>query len=471
MLRRYSTDFVIFSVLMDIFVIGISLYISCQVRPLLNDDSTLINEINQPVILPIGLYFLFPLVWVAIMAGFGTYDSEKNVKVVSEFGTLTISSIVSAISLAGILYFSYREFSRILFLFFYLIAIVLLLFWRVLVRVFYWRRQGSPALTQKILIVGAGLVGRNFQTCIKKRDNIAYELIGFLDDDVEKRNKHKDILGGLAELNSIVIQKKVDIVVLALPRRAQESIEKIVMDLDDLPVQIMIIPDYFNLALHHAQVSEFAGMPLLNLRAPALNKYQSFTKRCFDIVLTQLILIPVLPIMAIISLGILIDSGWPIFYFQERIGENGHVFKMIKFRTMVRNAEQLQEKVAYYDEKGNYIHKKADDPRVTRIGHFLRKYSLDELPQFINVLKGEMSLVGPRPEMPYLVKKYQFWQRKRFAIPQGMTGWWQINGRSDRPMHLNTEDDIYYIQHYSIWLDIQILIRTIWVVLRGKGAY
>jgi lipopolysaccharide/colanic/teichoic acid biosynthesis glycosyltransferase len=144
---------------------------------------------------------------------------------------------------------------------------------------------------------------------------------------------------------------------------------------------------------------------------------------------------------------------------------------MLKFRTMVRDAEKMRTGVEHVDENGNLIHKTKNDPRVTRVGRFLRRFSLDELPQLFNILAGTMSLVGPRPEMPYLVEKYQPWQRKRFAVPPGLTGWWQVNGRSDRPMHLHSEDDLYYIQNYSIWLDIQILVRTIWVVLIGKGSY
>jgi lipopolysaccharide/colanic/teichoic acid biosynthesis glycosyltransferase len=144
---------------------------------------------------------------------------------------------------------------------------------------------------------------------------------------------------------------------------------------------------------------------------------------------------------------------------------------MYKFRTMVHNAEALREQVETTTPDGQIIHKQPDDPRVTRLGRILRRTSLDELPQLLNVLIGDMSLVGPRPEMPYLVDRYQPWQRKRFAVPPGITGWWQVTGRSEKMMHLHTEDDLYYINHYTIWLDIQIMVRTLWVVLVGRGSY
>ena len=149
-----------------------------------------------------------------------------------------------------------------------------------------------------------------------------------------------------------------------------------------------------------------------------------------------------------------IDSKGPIFYHSKRLKENGKPFMMIKFRTMYQDAYKKLSEVMQKDEDGNIIHKLPDDPRVTKVGKFLRKTSLDELPQLINILKGDMSLIGPRPELPEMVKYYKPWQYKRFGAPQGITGWWQINGRSDKPMHLHTEDDLYYIQHYSIWLDI-----------------
>jgi lipopolysaccharide/colanic/teichoic acid biosynthesis glycosyltransferase len=138
---------------------------------------------------------------------------------------------------------------------------------------------------------------------------------------------------------------------------------------------------------------------------------------------------------------------------------------------MIVGAEELHEEQEILDEHGNILYKRQDDPRVTHVGRFIRRTSLDELPQLFNVLQGTMSLVGPRPELPMMVGQYELWQHKRFAVPQGMTGWWQINGRADKPLHLHTEDDIYYIQNYSILMDIYILLKTPWVVLRGRGAY
>ena len=165
----------------------------------------------------------------------------------------------------------------------------------------------------------------------------------------------------------------------------------------------------------------------------------------------------VIAIAALVKLG----SRGPVFYRQVRLGLDGRSFTMYKFRTMVVDAEA----------DSGPVFATADDRRTTRGGVWLRRLSLDELPQLLNVLKGEMSLVGPRPEMPWLVGEYEPWQRKRFAVPQGITGWWQVSGRSDKPMHLHTEDDLYYVQNYSLLLDLLILWKTIGVVLRGQGAY
>jgi lipopolysaccharide/colanic/teichoic acid biosynthesis glycosyltransferase len=191
----------------------------------------------------------------------------------------------------------------------------------------------------------------------------------------------------------------------------------------------------------------------------------------FDLIIAAFALLITIPMMTVIAIAIRLEGPGSVIFQQERIGENGRIFRMLKFRTMIPEAEELRFLVEFVDESGNFIHKAENDPRVTQIGHFLRRTSLDELPQIFNIIKGDMSLVGPRPEMPYMMSYYASWQHSRFAVPQGLTGWWQVNGRSNRPMHLHTDDDLYYVQNYSLLLDVEILLKTVWAVLRGKGAF
>jgi len=204
---------------------------------------------------------------------------------------------------------------------------------------------------------------------------------------------------------------------------------------------------------------------------PRLTPWQRAAKRAIDLALAVPATVLALPLMAVIALLIKLTSPGPILFRQERLGENMRPFKMLKFRTMIAGAEELQEQVNIVLDNGKRLHKHENDPRVTKIGRLLRRWSLDELPQLFNVIRGDMSLVGPRPEMPWVVEQYEPWQFERFSVPQGITGWWQINGRAEKPMHLSTEDDIYYIRNYSLLLDIKILLKTPIAVIKGTGAY
>lgn len=182
-------------------------------------------------------------------------------------------------------------------------------------------------------------------------------------------------------------------------------------------------------------------------------------KRLMDLTIASLALIALSPIILAVALAIWIDSGWPVIFMQSRAGRYGKPIRILKFRTMHTSAPKYSLKIGQ------------DDPCVTRLGRFLRRSSIDELPQLINVIKGEMSLVGPRPEQAWIVEQfYQPWQYGRFSAMPGITGWWQVNGRSDKPMHENTELDLFYIENQSLWLDIIILVKTVGVVIGGKGA-
>lgn len=211
----------------------------------------------------------------------------------------------------------------------------------------------------------------------------------------------------------------------------------------------------------------------LGLNEPAMSRPDRLVKRLFDLALSGLLLVLCLPLMLVIALLIKLDSPGPIFFRQQRAGQGGRLFWMAKFRSMVADAEKEEAELLKSTADGRKLFAKSPrDPRITRVGYVLRRASLDELPQLFNVIKGEMSLVGPRPELPWLVEQYEPWQRQRFSVPQGMTGWWQVNGRMQRAtFQQRLEDDLFYTQNYSLWLDLRILWKTVKAVLRGEGAY
>ena len=468
MLRRFSVNFAIFSMILDAGLTLFALQLAVWERPYLPNVPYLITVETYQI--PLAIYVLVPLVWGSVFLLSSVYDPRRNYKVVDELQRVILATAVSALIFAGILYLGYRDFSRYLLFTFVFIDISLLLGWRLLARL-YFRQGRYRAAERRVLIVGAGQTGQRVTEMIQQYNWAGLQIIGYLDDDRGKRDADLPILGDVKDAKYIVETKKINDVVIALPQRAYSKINDLVLVLHDLPVNVRIVPDYFSLALYRASAEDFGGMPMINLRDPALNEVQRTIKRLFDLTIGIAVALFASPFLLLIALAVKLDSQGPIFFRQERLGENGRPFRMYKFRTMVPDAEKLQDQVTICDEEGHLIFKRPDDPRVTRVGRVLRKSSLDELPQLLNVLKGEMSLVGPRPELPWLMGQYQVWQRKRFAVPQGMTGWWQVNGRSDKPMHLNAEDDIYYVQNYSIWMDIYILLKTPWVVLRGKGAY
>ena len=471
MIKRFSTNYALFSIFLDGVLAGFALRIAFIIRPSLSHLSVLIKDIGTPTAIPNYAYVLLPIMWILVFLLNNQYDPEKNLRVVDEINGVLISSVLAGIILAGTLYLSNREISRVLFLSFVFLSTCFSLAHRLIYRVIFKLNSNKQVQERRILIVGAGVVGKKLANQIEGYSSLGYKVVGFVDDNMELEKVNPKVLGSIENIKTVILTNKIDHVITALPRRAYSRLDQLVSDVHTLPVRLWVIPDYFHQALSEAKIMDFAGMPMIDLRAPALNHFQRMTKRVFDLVIILPLLLILLPLMGIIALLIKLDSQGPVFYVSKRMKENGETFGMIKFRTMGVNADQQLQQIMQKDKDGNLVHKRPDDPRVTNIGKFLRKTSLDELPQLFNIVKGDMSLVGPRPELPELVSQYEPWQRKRFTVPQGVTGWWQVNGRSDKPMHLNTQDDLYYIQHYSIWLDIQILLKTILVVVRGKGAF
>lgn len=425
--------------------------------------------------LPWPVYVLAILSWGVALVSARAYDPERVLRWYNETLRVLWGSVLGTMILAGLLYLSFRQVSRLQFAYFFLINLLLLLAYRALLRIYHrllGRAQSGGRA--RVIIVGAGRLGQAVGQVLLDHSRWGFDILGYLDDDPEKLgNAYESIpvIGTTGDILEIVKNRRIEEIWIALPADAHERLTMIVRLLEKLPVRIKIVPDYFSLALITAKPDMIGGLPVVGLREPIIEGWARIVKRVFDVVVATVVLVPALPLMALIALAIRLDSKGPVIFRQQRLGENGELFNMLKFRTMIEGSGGAapQEKPRPLDESG--VHKVRDDPRVTRVGRLLRRFSLDELPQLLNVVKGEMSLVGPRPELPWLVDQYESWQRKRFAVPQGLTGWWQINGRSDKPMHLNVEDDLYYVLNYSLWLDILILLRTPFVVLRGEGAF
>lgn len=469
MFRRFSVNYAVFTMGLDLVITFFTIILSVSIRPILPDIPLLIRV--PQITLPLWVYFVIPLLWVSVFLVASVYDPERTYKIVDELQAVSLASLLAALLCAGLFFLTFREFSRWLFVSFVFFNTIFLLGWRVVARIL-WRILRIPPGERRVLIIGAGALGQRVGRMVKDYNWTGLSLIGYVDDRYESAETNGlPILGKLDDARRVVDLEKINDVVIALPQEAYGKVNDIVLDMHDLPLLMRVVPDYYNLSLYQATVEDFAGVPMINLRDPALNAVQRLVKRVFDLLIGGIVILLISPLLGLVALAIKVDSKGPAIFRQQRVGENGRLFAMYKFRSMVVGAEKMQAQQVSYDQDGNIIFKREDDPRVTRVGRFIRRTSLDELPQLLNVLQGTMSLVGPRPELPMMVGRYELWQHKRFAVPQGMTGWWQINGRADKPLHLHTEDDIYYIQNYSLLMDIYILLKTPWVVFRGKGAY
>jgi exopolysaccharide biosynthesis polyprenyl glycosylphosphotransferase len=430
---------------------------------------------EEAVSLPWYVFGLAVVCWSGALVMSGAYDPQRVLRWYNEARHVITGGTMGTILMAGGLFIGFREMSRLQFVYFFITNLSFLLGHRALLRIYYrLSKRARPGWRSRILIVGAGDLGQKVARVLLDHSRWGFDLVGYLDDAPAKHGlvlEGARVLGALDSVREIVLARRVEELWVALPPRAFNRVNQLVAGAETLPVRVKIIPDYFSLALIQAKVETLAGIPLIGLREPVIEGWPRIVKRAFDLVLVVVSVVLSSPVLGLIAFLIRLDSPGPVLLRQPRLGENGRQFDMLKFRTMVADAERRRAEVLTETPEGHVVHKRRDDPRVTRIGRWLRRYSLDEVPQLVNVLKGEMSLVGPRPELPWLAEKYEPWQRKRFAVPQGITGWWQINGRGDKPMHLNTQDDLYYVYNYSLWLDIWILLRTPLAVLRGQGAF
>lgn len=425
--------------------------------------------------LPFGDYFLWGFIYgiVTNIAGYllGLYSPKRKKGFSFEAVKIIQIHFVSLFVLLSMLFVMKEvDFSRSYLLIFLVSNIVLIGMYRYFVKVGLKILRRNGYNKQFILIIGAGELGRKFHKTVKQNPEMGFEVVGFLDDfrkgHDELQTNLSPIIGQIKDLDIILDDRIIDEVIIALPLSAHNKYGQIIDVCEKAGVRTLIIPDFFDVLPARPYLDTFADIPLINVRDIPLDELSNrMFKRLFDIGFSLVAILLTVPLMLAISISIKLTSPGPILFKQERVGMNRRTFMMYKFRTMKVSTSQIS------DTQWTT----ANDPRKTKFGTFLRKTSLDELPQFFNVLKGDMSVVGPRPERPFFVEQFKEEIPKymvKHHVRPGITGWAQANGlRGDTSIEDRILHDIFYIENWTLLFDIRIILKTIINGFINKNAY
>ncbi len=407
------------------------------------------------------------VVWGFSFHAFDLYRPNRLGSHLSEWFDVAKASTLGVLVLVAIMTFAFRayEYSRLVILFFWVESIVAVSLSRAVFReaLRVARRRGYNQ--RYALVVGGGEPAAEVLRVLQRRPDVGIRVLGLLSDKADTPGLAVPRLGGLEEIRAVLDRQQVDIVFIALPHSDYSRLNAVLNDIGDDPVAIHFVPDVFSLASLRGGVEEFETIPFIHLRESPLYGWNRVLKRGVDLAFGTAALLAAAPAMLAIAAALKLGSRGPALYRQERMGVDGRRFQMLKFRTMRVDAEQ---------ETGP-VWARPDDPRRTWLGTFLRRWSLDELPQLWNVLRGEMSLVGPRPERPSFVEDFR---RRvpgymlRHKVKAGITGWAQVNGwRGNTSIEKRIEYDLYYIERWSLGFDLKILLLTFWHGFRNRNAY
>ena len=419
---------------------------------------------------PLGPYVLMLLpillVWAVSFRAFDLYRPRRIASHLSEAADIAKASSMGALVLVAVMTFFFREFeySRVVIVYFWLLSIGAVWFSRAAFReaLRFARRRGYNL--RYAIVVGDGDLAATVVSRMQARPDVGIQVLGVVGDDKDGASGAR-WLGGYSDLRAVLDAHMVDHVVLALVHEDYGRLGGLLDAVGDEPVTIHVVPDLFRFASLRGGVEEFEGMPFIHLRDSPLHGWSQVTKRVFDVVFAGAMLVTLAPLLAALAIGVKLTSRGPVLYQQERMGLDGQRFRMLKLRTMRIDAEAGTGPVWASE----------DDPRRVPFGAFLRRLSLDELPQFINVLRGEMSVVGPRPERPFFVERFRQTvpgYMLRHKVKSGITGWAQVHGlRGNTSLEKRIQYDIEYIERWSVWLDLKIIAMTVVRVLVDRNAY
>lgn len=421
------------------------------------------------------LIFAIPA-WYFLLDRYGLYSSMRRLAPFDLFTRLFNVHLFGGGFLAAVIFLVDKDsYSRALYVLFLLIAFVLFMAERIGVRLVLGHARTRGFNTRNLLIVGTQQRAVRFHRLVEYHVDWGLKVLGFLriDDEPEQRFvEDHEVFGHVREVVEVCKRHPVDEVVFCIPAHSVVDVESYLRDLEEIGVTVRMVLDFYDMRKSKRELSFFHDeIPMLTFHTKSLDAQQHFLKRLLDILGAMVGLTILAALLPFVAYFIKRDSPGPIFFSQNRVGENGRIFKCWKFRSMYLDAEERKKELLAQNEMKGAIFKIKDDPRIFPFGHLLRKTSLDELPQFWNVLKGEMSLVGTRPPTPDEVAQYENWQRRRISIKPGITGMWQVSGRNE------IEDfdeicrlDLKYIDEWRLWLDIKLLFKTVKVVFLREGS-
>jgi len=464
-LKRNANLFLIFSQILNPILVSVIGYLSFRVY-LQGKPGFEIFPMRYQIAILVALLFT-----IIVFSQFEVYRPWRGMRLFQEVKTISLAWITVLLGLVMLAFLTKTttEFSRVWTISWWTTTWLSIVLIRVSIQISmrFMRTRGWNK--RQIVIAGAGALGQRIVQRIRLAEWTGLEVAAFFDDDAFLRDQKIEgipVVNNLDELPLYVVNNEIDQVWMALPLRADERLKSTITSIHELSsAKVRMVPDIYNFPLHNYSVSEVAGLPVLNLTDSPMFGINRVVKIIVDISLSTLALIILSPLLLLIGGGVKLSSAGPVFYLQERISWNGKRFKMLKFRSMPVDAE---------DTVGPQW-TAASDHRATRFGSLLRRTSLDELPQFINVLKGDMSIVGPRPERPVFVEQFRAEvpdYMQKHLVKAGISGWAQVNGwRGDTDLKTRIKYDIYYIENWSVWFDFKIMFLTIFKGLVNKNAY
>ncbi|MBI3977219.1 MAG: sugar transferase [Chloroflexi bacterium] len=469
LLVRVAKPFVIAT---DLVLVNLAFVVAYWMRYRLDLGPEVLEANAVPLSAYVPVQVAFAGILLVTYAIGGLYRHLWAVSLADELLTIVGgTSIGVMLTLAFVFGYQAAAYSRLMFVFAWAGAIALLLSARLAKAVArtYLRSRGIGV--QPVIVVGQGPLARMVMHILATEPGLGYRLVGFVDEEGRENAGRFVCLGRLDDLAAIAGRHGVDEVIIALPAAHHQLVLSLMQDLQRSSVRFKMVPDLYEISLTRVDINDLRGVPLIGLKETSIRGANLVVKRLLDVVIAGTVLAVFAPLWLLIALLIKLDSPGPVLFKQVRAGRDGRPFVMLKFRSMQQDAEREQKELLGQNEAAGPLFKIRQDPRRTRVGRLLRRASLDEVPQLWNILRGEMSLVGPRPPLPREVERYEPWHRRRLSTAPGLTGLWQVSGRSELPFDEMVLLDIYYVENWSLTLDLKTLLRTLPAVLTARGAY